>query len=247
MAVGGFQDSDRWVRSPNDVAYRRVRDNLTGLVAEIPGLDRVRVPACPQWTVRDVLAHVVGISHKVATRSGQAGAPPPFPGVDAEPDELVRTWHAVSEPVDRVLRDQPDLRAHIMVMDALTHELDIRYALGLPVPDEHAAVCGAMELLVIGFTRGIRERGLHALRIETSGAKWIAGDGEPAGSVSADRYDLYRSLAGRRTPAQIAELTWSGPPGPWLRAFEWGPFHPPADPVEQLDGPAGKSTQRMAG
>jgi len=91
---------------------------------------------------------------------------------------------------------------------------------------------GALDLLVVGFGRSVRQRGLPALRIETRGAVWVAGQGEPAGSVVAGRYDLYRSLAGRRTPAQIAGLAWTGPAGRWLPAFEWGPFHPPAERVE---------------
>jgi uncharacterized protein (TIGR03083 family) len=223
-----------WARSPDDVAYRQVRDNVTRWVAEIPGLDRIQVPACPEWTVRDVVAHLVEIGWKVASRSGRTGSQPPFPGADAEPGELVRTWHAVAASIDHVLPHQPGLRSQILVMDALTHELDIRQALGLPAPDDHPAMRGALDLLVLGFGRSLRQHGLPALRIETPGALWLAGAGEPVASITAGRYDLYRSLAGRRTPKQIAGLAWSSPAGPWLPAFEWGPFHPPAESVEHV-------------
>jgi hypothetical protein len=61
----------------------------------------------------------------------------------------------------------------------------------------------------------------------------VAGEGEPAGTLSGDRLDLFRSLVGRRSPAQIAALSWTCDPQPWLPAFIWGPFHPPEHPVEE--------------
>lgn len=36
-------------------------------------------------------------------------------------------------------------------MDAFTHELDARYAIGAELPDEHPAFPGAFELLANGF------------------------------------------------------------------------------------------------
>jgi hypothetical protein len=48
--------------------------------------------------------------------------------------------------------------------------------------------------------------------------------------VTAPAYDLGRALAGRRSLAQLAALTWSAAPEPWLPAFSWGPFAPPARP-----------------
>lgn len=221
-----------WVRSPDEVAYRHVRDNVTQWASGIPGLDEVVVPACPEWTVRQLVAHLVEICWKVAARAGMVDGSPPVPIADARPAELVRLWQTTGAIVDQILVEKRDRRSRILVMDALTHELDIRQALGLPAPHDHPAMRGTLDLLAAGLGRSIRQRGLPALRIETAGAHWVSGSGEPAATVSAGRYDLYRSMAGRRTHAQIAALAWSRPPDPWLPAFEWGPFHPPAELVE---------------
>ncbi len=51
-------------------------------------------------------------------------------------------------------------------------------------------------------------------------------------TVRAPRYDLYRSLTGRRCVPQIRQLAWSGDPGPWLPGFFWGPFKEPERPGE---------------
>jgi hypothetical protein len=89
-----------------------------------------------------------------------------------------------------------------------------------------------VEVVLGGFSGSVAAHGLPALLLETDGAAWIAGDGRPAAVVGGGRFDLYRSLAGRRTHAQIAGLSWTGDPRPWLRAFTWGPFRPPEAEVE---------------
>lgn len=237
------RDRARWVRSPNDVAYRQVRENVTSMVGRNRELDRVPVPACPGWTVADLVAHLVEICWKVAKRSDRVLSPP-FPTEGADPETLVQLWHTIGATVDQILLDYPGQRSAIMVMDGLTHELDIRQALGIGPPADHPGLCGTLDLLNIGFGRSVRRRGLPALRVVTSGGAWVAGAGEPVATVVAERYELYRSLAGRRTHAQIASLSWSAPPDRWLPAFEWGPFHPPAVTVEPAESGA---AQRMAG
>ncbi|MER7077740.1 hypothetical protein [Saccharopolyspora kobensis] len=63
---------------------------------------------------------------------------------------------------------------------------------------------------------------------------WPLGGDDPVASVRAEPVDLLRSLSGRRTHAQIARLSWSADPAPWLPAFTWGPFTPPGSPVEEM-------------
>ena len=51
----------------------------------------------------------------------------------------------------------------------------------------------------------------------------------------ADRR-VVRSCSDRRTLDQIAALDWGGAdPTPWLPAFTWGAFTPPAAPFETPD------------
>ncbi|MFE0025245.1 maleylpyruvate isomerase family mycothiol-dependent enzyme [Amycolatopsis sp. NPDC059021] len=212
------------------VGYAEVRRNIRRLLEEYPGAAAHPVPACPEWTVRDLLAHLVEIAERVLARFG--AAVPPARG-KLRLGELLDRWDTLGAGIEPLLESAGGQRGDVLVTDAFTHELDLRYALGLDFPVEHVAWVASFEVLVRGFSGSIVERGLPALRIRTpGGGAWLAGAG-PAGATLTARPDvLYRSLAGRRSLDQISALTWSADPGPWLPAFAWGPFRPPMAPVE---------------
>jgi uncharacterized protein (TIGR03083 family) len=224
-----------WERAPHHLAHRACRENITALLEAHPdAADRV-VPACPEWTVRDLLDHVVG-HYRPSTgesrrrRSAQPGRPA-GPSVR----ELLDEWAQTGSQLERqLLAGEGGFGSDLHVMDTFTHELDLRRALDEPPPADHPAYPTALGVVLGGFSGSVYSRGLPALRIETQGAQWEIGSGAPAATVYAGRHDLYRSVAGRRTYGQIAELSWSTPPDKWLPAFTWGPFRPPARPTEDL-------------
>lgn len=226
--------ADPWESAPNHLAYRVCRENVTGLLEARPDAAGLTVPACPDWTVRDLVAHLVGncrATHGSLTRVRAQPLPAAEPGLG----ELLEEWSRTGSALETLMAKDDDAFG-ILVMDTFTHELDIRRALDVPPPADHPAYPGALRLVVGGFSGTARAYGLPTLRIETQGAHWVTGSGEAAATVRAHRHDLYRSLAGRRTPDQIAELSWSGPCEKWLPAFTWGPFHPPAQATEDLIG-----------
>ena len=213
---------------PDFVAYRAVRRGVRALLGGRPDARFRRVPACPEWTVTDLLGHLTVIAGRVLARhGGTPAAPPAAAGVP----ELLDHWDGVGEELDRRLEDAGGRSGAVMVMDAYTHELDLCAALGVAPPEDHVARAPSFEVLVRGLSGSITARGLPSLRLRaTSGEEWTAGDGRPAATVTAPAYDLGRALAGRRSLAQLATLTWSAAPEPWLPAFSWGPFAPPAQP-----------------
>jgi uncharacterized protein (TIGR03083 family) len=221
--------SSVWTAVPNHHAYRSIRQRVTDMVADRPGVGDLPVPACPQWTVRDLVGHLDFICGSVLTRL--TGRPAPA-GDDTDLAGLLAHWAATGERMESALEATGGGNG-IVVMDAFVHELDIRVAVGLPPPDGHPAQPTAMDVLIRGFGDSVRAHRLPALRVETDGTGWTAGDGEPAAVLTGSPWHLSRSLAGRRTEAQIAALDWSRPaPVQWLPAFTWGLFRPPAAPVE---------------
>ncbi|MEV6832658.1 maleylpyruvate isomerase family mycothiol-dependent enzyme [Amycolatopsis sp. NPDC051102] len=219
----------RPVPAPDFVGYPEVRRGVRALLEGRPETHLRPVPACPEWTVIDLLGHLTGIAERVLVRHG--GTPPPAldgpPGVPA----LLDRWDDVGAELDRRLAAAGGHSGEIMVMDAYTHELDLRAALGVPPPAEHAAWVPSFDVLVRGFSGSLAGRELRPLRLRTTGGSaWTAGTGRPTASVTAPAYELYRALAGRRSLGQLAELDWSEAPGPWLPAFTWGPFAPPSAP-----------------
>ncbi|GAA1138994.1 uncharacterized protein (TIGR03083 family) [Kitasatospora gansuensis] len=219
-----------WERLPPRLGYDRVRENVTRLVSGRPELAEVAIPACHGWTVRDLVAHLVDVCRQVTEGIQVLPLRDPDPDNEAGVAELLERW---AELVELLPPLTEGLYGHIMTMDALTHELDLRRALGEPVPVDHPAYPASLDLLALGMGLTVAELGLPALRVRSDGQEWLVGPGEPGVTVSGHHHDVFRSLSGRRTLDQIAALSWSGPAARWLPAFTWWPFRPPAEPTEQ--------------
>jgi uncharacterized protein (TIGR03083 family) len=240
MAAGGREPgktAGEWTAVPSWEGYAAVRRSLVGVLRESREPGELPVPACPGWTVRDTIAHLVGICQGVEARLGQrAAARPGLAAVrlgELDVDALADEWGRSGRAAESALaRPGHSHQGAVLVMDAFTHELDVRIALGAPFPVGHPAFRGAFEVVIGGLSGSVMALGLPALVVAAGGADWLVGDGDPAAVVRGSAADLYRSLTGRRTGRQIANLAWSADPRPWLRAFRWGPFRPPDQPAE---------------
>jgi hypothetical protein len=144
---------------------------------------------------------------------------------------LVSEWRAATTEVLPLLRGEipvpatlPPVVGSILVNDLIVHETDIRAALGLPRAPASAALSFALAGYAFSLENRIRFLGLPGLVLAYDGKERQLGE-EPVGaSLAADRHDLVRVLAGRRTRAQIQALTWTGDPGPFLDVLsEYGP------------------------
>lgn len=140
--------ASRPVPAPDFVGYPEVRRGVRALLEARPGTHLRPVPACREWTVTDLVAHVVEIAERVL---GQGGNPLPAPAVPA----LLDRWDDLGEQLDRRLAAADGRSGEIMVMDAYTHELDLRAALDVPPPAEHLAWAPSFEVLVRGFRRRV--------------------------------------------------------------------------------------------
>jgi uncharacterized protein (TIGR03083 family) len=226
----------RGERVPNHESYAHVRRNVIELLAAPRAVADPVVPSCPEWTLRGLVTHLVGVAAATVGRLSGVLSAQPTSSADMELPELLATWDRLGDEADLLIAERGGRTGSILVMDAFTHELDIRYAIGADLPREHPAFAGAFEVLANGFAAAVDDHGLPALCLSTGSTQWLVGDGQPAATVIANRYDLYRSLAGRRSHAQITALDWDRDSHRWLPAFTWGPFTPPAVPVEPLAG-----------
>lgn len=237
MTIGREQDAPpAWVRTSQADAYRASRKSLTELLTgHLDAAGRV-VPGSPEWAVRDVVVHVAGGCLWAARdRAGEKlSAAPEIDGSDL--GRMLAEWAEANDRLDQLLAGGADPLHPMMAFDVFVHELDIREALGTPAPADHPAYPVALDATMSVFGPSLQGRGLPAMRIETPGAEWVAGEGPVGITLSGHRYDLFRSLTGRRTEEQIGRLAWSADPRPWLPAFTWGPFSPPAEPIEEALG-----------
>jgi uncharacterized protein (TIGR03083 family) len=192
-------------------AYRAVRARTIDIVrdASLPARDEI-APATPRWRVRDVLAHMVGVTgDALAGRlDGVATDPWTAAQVDARRDvsvaEMVAEWQQCGAQFDGVLLAIPEPTAKQAVLDAITHEQDIRHALGVPGARDSDAIEIGFEFCCYGRTASQ----LPALRVVTEGGVAVAGAGEPMATVETSQFEFVRASTGRRSAAEVASYRW---------------------------------------
>jgi uncharacterized protein (TIGR03083 family) len=218
--------------------YRDTRGRVTELLrAADPGAADLRVGACPRWTVREVAAHLTGVCDDIL--SGRLDGVATDGWTHAQVDrraaaslaEILDEWDDVGPKVEGLFG--PGGAPPQMVFDGVTHEHDIRGALDNRDARDSAAVTVGLGFAVGAVGDSLRESECPALRIRSGGEEWVVGGDDPAGTLTAERFALLRSMSGRRTAAQISSLDWGGAdPAPWLPAFTFGPVTVPLEPTE---------------
>lgn len=205
--------------------YQRSRSRLTEVLGGAGPDDWERaVVACPGWRVRDVVAHLVGnVEDAVAGRlSGPPSEAQTAEQVERhlgdEPAALLATWSELAPLFEAAITEMGALPAAV---DALTHEHDIRLALGRPggrddvlIPDLARAFLGRLAgVRLIADLDGDRHEG--------------SGTGPPLG-LRTTSFEVFRAAMGRRTADQVRALDWTGDPEPVLGAlFVFGPAQRP--------------------
>jgi uncharacterized protein (TIGR03083 family) len=221
-------------------AYEETHDRLAALVRELnPEALATPVPATPAWSVRDVVAHLTGVAADCVSGDGWEvyGAVVQrsvLAALDARTATQVEDRRTV--PIDEVLDEwatqtalllpvlsgeQPPAVAapfadRMVVTDVATHAQDVRGALGRPGDRDSLGVGAAFSSYAGGLHLRLSSSGIPALRLRYGDKERVAGDGEPAATVAAERFELYRALAGRRSRNQILAFDWSGDPEPYL-------------------------------
>lgn len=223
-------------------AYGGTRRRTTDLL-RAAGTDDVgdlTVPACPEWTVTQLAAHVCGVCDDIlAGNIAEAGTDPwtadqvaSFAGMPLA--GILDHWDEVGLTVEGLMPGFPQLPASQVVFDATTHEHDVRGALGEPGGRESDGIMAGLGFLLTSLDGVVREHGLPALGITTPQRTWPVGDGQPHVRLSASSYDVFRSFGGRRSLDQIRGLGWDGDPSPYF-VFFGSLLRPPPEPVEPAD------------
>ena len=218
--------------------WSRAQERVIGLVTGLsPDRAEVRVPACPDWTVRDLLAHMVGLGadvvagdepddHNAAWTARQVAR-----RRDRDVADLVAEWRAVADP----LRDR--MRAHGIrpLFDVTIHEQDLRGALGEPGAQDTPAMAAVRDRFVARLAD--RLRGRPPLALVGERWRWDSEPGaEPAVVLRAPEFELTRALLARRSARQLRGWTVRGDVEPYLDAFSsLGPL-PTTDLSESAPG-----------
>ena len=198
--------------------YGALRRRVSDLVrdADAEQLER-HAPAAPDWRVRDLVAHLSGITADINAGNLDGVATDAWTArqVDARRDwsveRLLEEWDTEASKVEAVMATLPEVAVGQLTMDAATHEQDIRGGLERP----GARDCDA---IAIGFDwsmpmlADMADRADATLRIETEAGSATIGTGTRHLGVRADRYELVRTMTGRRSAEQIRAFAWDGEP-----------------------------------
>ncbi len=211
------------------LAYRGVRERVTALVAATPSTATM-VAACPAWRVHDLVAHLTGVAADLTAGNVEGAGSDPWTAaqVEARRDrataDVLAEWDQLGPPIEAML-DQLGPPGRQTVMDAVTHEHDLRGALGQPGARDSDAV-----LIGSGWLGNVARRVAPLLVRSTTGEEWTPSDGEPVATLTVEPFDLLRSFTGRRTEAEIRALDWDGDVDALVpSAFTFGPFAPRSD------------------
>jgi hypothetical protein len=203
--------------------------------------DEYRVTATPAWSLLDLLAHPVGVAEDVAAGRIDGYATPDWTGEQVRRragrsrSSVLSDWDDATARLVPVLRDpvRCGLDASFEVrplLDLLAHEQDIREADGpggsVDPGDWEVVSPRRRDVLHHDITIGE----LPALQVVTpEGDSWRVGSGAPMATVGAARYDLWRSLEGRRSRDVVRGFDWSTTPDPYLEAWLGPVFAWPED------------------
>jgi uncharacterized protein (TIGR03083 family) len=185
---------------------------------------RTRVPACPQWTVRELLAHLVGATTDIVTDNleGAPGDEWTAAQIAARAGrgvaELIAEWEEFGPRWEDIARraEHPSFLVRHPYLDAGVHEADLYGALGLPRPPAEMSLAIA-DSTVPRVAEDFDDLGLFT--IVTPERVYHLGSGDPAASARVDTYEVSRAVFGRRSRAQIESWTWDGPPGRFAGRF----------------------------
>ena len=199
-------------------AYERVRDLLSGVDAQRAA---TRVPACPDWTVRELLAHMVGLGADVARNDEPDDHNSVWTQrqVDERRDrsvaDLLEEWATIVEPLQRWMRDNTSRP----LGDIVIHEQDLRGALRVPGAKDTAGLAALRDRMVGDFGAEVQDLAPVAL----IGDEWSwCSSGAPEDAavvVRASDFDLTRALMTRRSESQLRGWTERGDIGPYLPGF----------------------------
>ncbi len=205
--------------------YRTARLRITELVLSLDDDELARaVPACPGWTVHDVVSHITGVADDALNGRMDGVATDPWTAAQVERSRGTSTEDLLERWSEQAAVFESFPLPPQAVIDLTTHEQDIRGAIDQPGARDTDEVQFAFELVV---QRAVEV--VPGLRVEADGV--VYGREDATSTLRGDRFVLYRAMMGRRSPAQLRALDWGGEPPAEIEAVAvFGPA--PADVVE---------------
>lgn len=214
---------------------RRRINELVGSVDYDPA--SVEVPTCPEWSVKDVVAHLTGVVDDALAGRLDGVATDPWTAAqvtarrDTAVSDILDEWNEKAPSFEELLDaiGDPGRQA---VFDTVTHEHDIRTALGAEGARDSDAIGIAIGFAARWFVATAEDQGV-ALAVQSEDGP-VFGDPSTAVAVlTGTSFELMRAISGRRSIDQVRAMNWTGEKDAALPCFTWGPFSPADSPIAE--------------
>ncbi len=178
-----------------------------------------RVPACPDWTVHQLLSHMVGLDADVLADDEDPGHSPEWTQRQVDARNEVSTEQVLAEWAELA----PALATRIAdtdprpLGDVIIHEQDLRGALDAPGAQDTAGLASIRDAMAQRFADSLGD--LAPVRFESGDFSWSSGDGEPGVVLAAGGFDAFRAFTSRRSAAELRSWVTSGDVEPYLPVF----------------------------
>ena len=180
-------------------AYLEFRERVVDLIRDIPESQAsLSVPLCPNWEVSSLISHILGVPEDILAGRMEGVTTDAWTQAQVDRHEgeslsqLADTWVSIATEFDVLLPHIPSPINSQMVMDAVTHEHDLRHAVGR---------AGAQDSLAVDVALGWL---LNMVEVK------IPGSAQELLDTGVSHYELMRSLAGRRSVEQMKQLGLDG-------------------------------------
>lgn len=218
-------------------AYTDMRERLSAVLVDVDDdtAATTAVPACPAWSVTDLVAHVYGVARDVSDGNVAGAGSDAWTASQVERfaplglAAMVAAWNEVGPGFELSASGFPDAIAAQIAFDSGAHEQDLRGALGRPGARDAATVQIGIEFIADSLGRLADERGLPGIEVVTPEVTVVVGPGPDRVRLESDSFTVSRALTGRRSTHQLAALPWEGDPTPYLAVFDASPIRPPTD------------------
>lgn len=215
--------------------YTETVENLISAVES--GSDSESVPSSPGWTYREVMAHVTGIVDDMLNGRIEGMGSDPWTELqvskraDDSTETIAAEWRGLVPQIPWDFIGEAGGLA--LLQDLVVHLCDVRSGRGqAPILDDafFAALDFDMERL---RRRAEKVEDFPSVEVTAGDRNYSLGSGTEPVTLNAEPFELFRTVTGRRTREQAAQLDWSATPGEWLDHFHLYPWadRPGVDPV----------------
>lgn len=225
--------------------YEQLREDISELVTglEPDQLDSF-MPATPGWTIRDVIAHLTADASYVIRGDFPLEFFESFGDVaavvtlnrwterhleerkDRSLEEVLQEWKDSATQLAAMMHREkpwpdevPFFADGAILTDAAVHQQDIFGTLGIERARDSAPIKIGLSGYITTMGWRLAPAGISPLRFDLGEKSYTAGEGEPAATVSATRFEFFRAMSGRRNPDQIRAYDWEGDPEPYIPYF----------------------------